>query len=106
VPTEWIVDLTGKVLYLGSCASLGVAPGRLRVLRKESGALAVCGYTRSIDWFESGGLDVMLLSALAAAMNHKPQTGKKAIERRWRRAGDLLDNLGFVCEPDWRPASA
>jgi hypothetical protein len=100
---EWVIDLTGKVLYLGSCASLHVSQGRLRGLRESTGAKAVCGYTKHVDWFAAGGFDVMLLSALARAMDRERQDPAGAVKRLRRSAGDLLDSLGFRCEPDWRP---
>jgi hypothetical protein len=100
---EWTLDLTGKVLYLGSCATLHVPPERLKAFRKKSGALAVCGYTRDVEWIESGAFDIMLLSSLAEATEGSPSTVHAAVKRLRKHAGDLLDNLGFVCEPDWRP---
>lgn len=101
-PTDWVLDLTGKVLYLGSCASLSVSPARLCQLREESGAIAICGYTRSVDWFDAGAFDVLLLSALAGATDSTPNTVRKALTRLGRRSGDLLETLGFVADPDWR----
>jgi hypothetical protein len=100
-PTEWVLDLRGKVLYLGSCATLEVSPDRLKRFRTTTGAIAVCGYTKSIDWFESGGFDVTLLSALADALDKRKHTARPAIERLRRDAGNLLDRLGFVCDPPW-----
>lgn len=100
---EWTLDLTGKVLYLGSCASLRVSPARLAALKEQSGAVAICGYTRNVKWVEAGAVDVMLLSSLADATKESPNTVHAAVKRLRKRAGDLLDNLGFVCEPDWRP---
>jgi hypothetical protein len=107
---EWIVDLTGKVLYLGSCSSLRVTHDRLDRLRRVTGARVVCGYTKPVDWFASGAFDVMLLSALADAMDRGRPNPAAAIKRLRRQAGDLLDHLGFVSVPDWvartnRPAT-
>ena len=101
---EWVLDLTGKVLYLGSCASLSVSPKRLKELREETGATAICGYRRSVDWYEAAGFDIMLLSALADATDGAPHSVAAAVKRIRKRAGGLVDStLGFVCEPDWRP---
>lgn len=101
---EWVVDLTGKVLYLGSCATLHVSEQRLAALRERTGARAVCGYTKYVEWFASGGFDVMLLSALAeATSSDDSQAVPNAIRRLHRDAGDLLTTLGFRCEPDWQP---
>ena len=96
---EWTVDLSGKVLYLGSCSSLRVSRDRLEVLRRTTGARLVCGYTKDVEWFASGGFDVMLLSALAAAMDRDRPNPAVAVNRLGRQAGDLLDHLGFISVP-------
>ena len=98
---QWVLDFSGKILYLGSCASLNVPQKRFEGLRKETGAIAVCGYTRSVDWFESAAFELMLLSELANAMDKKRHTARASIKRLRRRAGDLMDNLGFVSAPPW-----
>lgn len=95
------VDLSGKVIYLGSCATLNLSPARLEKFRKDTGAQAVCGFRKSVDWFESGALDVMLLSVLAQATDGDGSPAN-AIKKLRRTAADLLDHLGFVCHPDWQ----
>jgi hypothetical protein len=99
------IDLTGKVLYLGSCGSLSVTRERIRRLRERTGAVAICGYTKHVDWYEAAAVEVMLLSTLAEAMNGSGRPSLAAAIRRLRRRGGTLveSTLGFVCEPDWRP---
>jgi hypothetical protein len=99
-----VLNLSGKVLYLGACSSLKISAERLEAFRRETGAIGVCGYTKSIDWFESGGFDVILLSALAHALDKRKHTVGMAIKSLRRDAGDLLDRLGFVCDPPWHAA--
>ena len=43
------LDLTGKVLYLGSCSTLNVNPERLERFRRDTGLRMVCGYKRPVD---------------------------------------------------------
>lgn len=93
------VDLEGKVLYVGSCATLNRQTRRMSELRERTGATAVCGYTRSVDWLESAALEVMLLPALAGATDASPNTVVKSLRRLHRRSGDLMENLGFVSDP-------
>jgi hypothetical protein len=102
-PEEYVVDLAGKVLYLGSCASLNVSPDRLAELRKHTGAIAVCGYRRSVDWFESAGFEILLLAALAAATTGERNSVGAALKRLWKRSGTLMTTLGFISEPDYAP---
>jgi hypothetical protein len=107
VDEECVVDLSGKVLYLGSCASLGVDRARLRRLRAETGAAAICGFTEALDWYEVAAIEIMLLATLAEAVDASDGEGGAAgveagIRRLRERVGPLLDGtLGFVCEPDW-----
>jgi hypothetical protein len=76
----------------------------LKQLREETGATAICGYRRSVDWYEAAGFDIMLLSALADATDGDRQSVAAAIKRLRRRAGNMVDStLGFVCEPNWQP---
>lgn len=103
---EWVVDLRGKALYLGSCASLHVSQRRLHELRERTGAHVVCGYTKYVEWFAAGGFDVMLLSALADAMHRERPNPADVIKRLWRNAGDLMSLLGFKSDPDWSPNAA
>lgn len=99
-----VIDLTGKILYLGSCASLSVSRERLQRLRERTGAAAICGYTKYAEWHEAAAVEVMLLAALADAVNGSRATVPATIKRLRRRGGTLMDCVGFVCEPDWRPA--
>mgnify|MGYP000988901757 CR=1 FL=1 len=102
-PTSWTLDLTGKVLYLGSCSTLRRQSRHLQDLRALTGATAICGYTRDVDWYEAAGFEVMLLSVLAEAASAKPNTVRKTLQRLWRRSGTLMDTLGFVSEPPCDP---
>lgn len=102
-PEEWVVDLTGKVLYLGSCASLNISRDRLAALRMGTGAIAVCGYRRSVDWYESAGFQILLLSALARGTSGQRQRVGAALNRLWQRSGTLMHTLGFISEPDYEP---
>ena len=96
-PTDWLLNLEGKVLYLGSCASLRVSRKRLQELRKSTGAVAICGYTKSVDWFDAAAFEVLLLSALANAMDKKRHTARETVRRLWRDAKDLLENILDSC---------
>ncbi len=102
-PDWWSVDLAGKVIYLGSCATLHVSNDRMEEFLDATGAAAVCGYTRNVDWFASGAFDIMLLSALARAMDGAPHTPANAIKALRRNAASVCETLGFACRPDWRP---
>lgn len=96
-------DLAGKVLYLGSCATLRRQQRRMAELRKRTGAVAICGYTRNVDWYESAAFEVMLLPVLAHATSGQRNTVVASLRRLSRTAGDLMGELGFVCDPPLKP---
>lgn len=84
----------GRVIHFGSCATLGVSQRRLRRFIEETGALAVSGYERDIDWVRSALLD----SALFASIQQNTMTvaGMRAARRRiLLRQGREVRSLAF-----------
>jgi hypothetical protein len=47
------------VLYLGSCSVQRLAKANQQ-LREQTGAIAVLGYTKAVDWYEAAGFEVMV----------------------------------------------
>lgn len=64
--------------------------------QKRTGAKAVCGYTRDVDWTESAAFDILLLSSLL---------GGQRIDARFNYVRnaypDLVKRLGFVSYPSF-----
>lgn len=56
---------TGKRFYFGSCSVLKASDAKLREFLSITGASLICGYTRSVDWFESAAFETVLLDILA-----------------------------------------
>ncbi len=101
----WRLDLTGKALYLGSCASLDEDPdggGSLEEVRARTRASVICGYTRNVPWLDVGAVEILLLAELAHAGTLARRDYGRALRTLGKRCGDLLDALGFVSLPDWR----
>lgn len=61
-----------RILHFGSCSTLAVSDVKLRSFCRETGAKAIVGYTRDIDWLESTAFDCMLLPRLLKAKSIKP----------------------------------
>ena len=55
---------TGRVIHIGSCASLWVHGHSLNAFLDQTGALAVCGYQEDVDWLESAAFDLLVLGGL------------------------------------------
>lgn len=54
----------GKVIYFGSCLTLKGNNDRLQRFARATGARAVVGYRREVDWLESAAFEVLLLDRL------------------------------------------
>lgn len=63
---DWLAGrAAGRVLYFGSCSTMKVTDDELRILRERTGARAVVGYGRYIEWLESLAFEVLLIEALS-----------------------------------------
>lgn len=54
----------GKVIYFGSCLTLKTEPKRIQEFARATGARAVVGYRKPVDWLESAAFEVLLLDRL------------------------------------------
>lgn len=80
----------GRVLYMGSCKTLATTDDALKDLCKVTGASAVAGYTKDVDFVEAAAFEALLLSDLAYATRMKA-----AYQRMSTNYGDLCRRLGF-----------
>jgi hypothetical protein len=82
--------LAGRTMYFGSCYTLRIDEGRAREFMRRTGADAVCGYTKYVDWLESAAFDINLFDYL---------TCYQRTADRFRRLADdhatTVDRLGF-----------
>jgi hypothetical protein len=84
-------QLDGCVVYLASCSILSTEEERVRRFMKQTGARAVIGYTKDVDWTESAAMDLLVLSALA--QYQQLERGLKRLESSRYRS--LTRELGF-----------
>lgn len=80
----------GRVIYMGSCSTLAAKDDELQEFCKTTGAKALVGYTRNVDWLEGAAFDVLLLWELAQSSSMKP-----VFTRLSKRYPDLTGRLGF-----------
>jgi hypothetical protein len=80
----------GRVLYMGACKTLATADKTLMELCQVTGASAVAGYTKDVDFLEAAAFEALLLSDLVGAVRMKP-----AYQRMITRYHDLTAHLGF-----------
>ncbi|MFO0827549.1 MAG: DUF6642 family protein [Phycisphaerales bacterium] len=84
----------GRVLHFSSCRTLITHERRVQRFLKATGAIAVSGYGRDIDWIRSAILDLALLAAMQ--QNAFTASGLRAVrDRILRRYGAEARALRF-----------
>jgi hypothetical protein len=87
----------GRIIYFGSCRTLGAPDAVLSEFCRRTKALAVAGYTKEVDWKESAAFDLLLLSELLYA-----KEPKFAYQRLTRKYDKFTHGLGFrMITKDW-----
>jgi hypothetical protein len=82
------------VIHFSSCRTLFLHHKRIQRFLSATGAVAVSGYGRDIDWIRSAVLDMALLAAMQ--QNAFTASGLRAVrDRMMRRYGPELKALKF-----------
>jgi len=79
----------GKVVYFGSCSTLGASPNDVRRFKRMTKAKCVCGYTKDVEWLQSASFELLLFDALTYYQRID------AVENYLRRFEALKRQLGF-----------
>ncbi len=94
-----------RMIHLGACLALGVSARRIKRILEITGALAVSGYSKEVNWMESAAFELLVLTE----MQYWTLTihGVNAMRLRIREAAPgLARRLGFRMEvrsADWGP---
>lgn len=80
----------GRIVHFCACSVMRLGDTRLQRFRQRTGATAVMGYTKDVDWAESTAFETLLYSALARYSRFGD-----AMNRLERIAGTLRKHLGF-----------
>ena len=84
----------GKVIYFGACDTLNTEDRKLHRFLKRTDALAICGYTKPVDWIRSASFDMLVLDAMQEFSF--TSRGVLAMQKRiMRDAPYLVQQLGF-----------
>jgi len=84
----------GRIIHLGSCATLRTHGAHLNSLLSWTGALAVCGYTSNVDWVTAAAFDLILFDNMQERAFSR--SGAQLILRDVKStAPGLLRQLGF-----------
>ena len=85
----------GRVIHFGACGTLRASAPRRKRFLDQTGALAICGYTRTVDWLESAAFDLMVLGLLQNASFRRTHSVRLVNEKLQRTVGNLYESLGF-----------
>ncbi|MGN0064827.1 MAG: DUF6642 family protein [Nocardioides sp.] len=77
---QFVGDIRGTYVYLGSCLTLLDTDQGQRFLR-GTGAEAILGYRREVDWIEASAFEVVLLPTLAAHEGTPAELFEQLVER-------------------------
>ncbi|YCN55431.1 DUF6642 family protein [Rhodococcus erythropolis] len=80
----------GKVVYFGSCSVLSAPDEVLTNFCRRTGARAVAGYTKNVDWIETAAFELLLVTKLVHSTNMKP-----AYTSLCKTYPDMTRRLGF-----------
>jgi hypothetical protein len=80
-----------RSFYFGSCLTLKGDVGRLQEFVRATGARAVVGYRKDVDWLESAAFEVLLLDRLAVG-----QRSDALFNRLVKEHGLFAKSLGLV----------
>ena len=85
----------GRVVHLGSCGTVGAHGAKLNRFLSRTGALAICGYTREVDWLEAAAFDALVLGGLQYTSFRQARSMRKLDEELRKTASGLYKRLGF-----------
>lgn len=80
-----------KTIYFGGCSVLNIKADRIEAFRRLTGAKAVVGFRKDVDWYDSAALEVMLFEVLGRRIR-----SDAAHREILAKAGGLCKSLGLV----------
>ena len=85
----------GRVVHLGSCGTVNVPGRQLKEFCTRTGVLAVCGFSKDVDWLKSAAFDMLVLGGLQGASFLRTSSMRKFDQELKRSAPGLYRQLGF-----------
>mgnify|MGYP003974485591 CR=1 FL=1 len=79
----------GRIIYLGSCSTLGAGKRAMTRFLGLTKARCVCGYTTDVDWYPSAAFEILLFDAFTKFKR------RDAMDRHLRKYTGLIRELGF-----------
>jgi len=99
VGIDWLEErlqsrAAGRIIHFGSCSALNIHGNRINRFLRRTGALAVTGFDRRVEWLDAGVLEMLVIRAIFCQC---PDRRGLAAVRRWmdREMGPTAKRLGF-----------
>lgn len=89
----------GCVIVFGTCSTLGVGKRRITQFLSATQAIAVCGYTKDVDWIPSTALELLLMYQLTGAKF--TNAGMNAVRMTMCRVGRTIPDVSFRMYHKW-----
>lgn len=92
------ISCKGRILYFGSCATLGVSTRDLDRLLDDTQAAAICGYRHEdgVDWLESAAFELLLIGSLSSSARRGASFQLRDLKRDYSQ---LARDLHFTYRP-------
>ena len=85
----------GRLIHFGACSTLAASAQTLDRFLEHTGALAICGYRRGVDFLESYAFEVLLLGRLKSMSFRRSASVRKFDDELQVLAPGLYKKLGF-----------
>ena len=85
----------GRLIHFGACSTLAAREQELDRFLEHTGALAICGYRKRVDFLESCAFDVLLLGRLQSMSFRRSDSVRKFDDELRDLAPGLYESLGF-----------
>ena len=84
----------GRVIHFGTCGTLDIHGREINTFLRQTGALAVSGFKKDVDWLRSAAFEILVIDGLQEVSFTRP--GMRRFERKLKEtAPGLFRNLGF-----------
>lgn len=86
---------SGSIVYFSSCETLRLDDRRLQSFLDRTGALAIGGYRKSVNWMESAAFELLFLSEACTPRRIDVRTARRLKRTIDQRHSQLAGNLEF-----------
>ena len=100
ITLDWLASrlegkCAGKIILLGSCDTLNIHGKRLNTFLKRTHALAICGYSTSVNWLTSTAFELLAFGEMQTNKKLTLASANAIKSRIKKRLGSMAKALKF-----------